>query len=152
MLGQIELEQSTPTITVVWKIARALDVPFSALISYPEGTTKRPGRAARVHRLEPRGSALRSRPLFPALGAGHLEVYELTLAGGSAEVSEPHPTGTTENLVVARGTLEVECSGEVFRLAQGDAFTFAADVPHVYRNPGRREGRYYLVIAYAPPA
>src|SRR5689334_2420143 len=34
MLGQIELGQSTPTINVVWKIARSLAVPFSALISH----------------------------------------------------------------------------------------------------------------------
>src|ERR1044071_751456 len=34
MLGQIELGQSTPTINVVWKIARSLGVPFSALISH----------------------------------------------------------------------------------------------------------------------
>src|SRR4051812_14525722 len=29
MLGQIELGRSAPTINVVWKIARALDIPFS---------------------------------------------------------------------------------------------------------------------------
>jgi transcriptional regulator with XRE-family HTH domain len=34
MLGQIELGQSTPTINVVWKIARSLGVPFSTLISH----------------------------------------------------------------------------------------------------------------------
>src|SRR3954470_20266277 len=34
MLGQIELGHSTPTINVVWKIARSLAVPFSALISH----------------------------------------------------------------------------------------------------------------------
>src|SRR5262249_59936932 len=33
MLGQIELGQSAPTINVLWKIARALEVTFSALIS-----------------------------------------------------------------------------------------------------------------------
>lgn len=33
MLGQIELGQSTPTINVVWKIARALAVPFSTLLT-----------------------------------------------------------------------------------------------------------------------
>src|SRR5262245_30440000 len=33
MLGQIELGQSAPTINVLWKIARALGVTFSALIS-----------------------------------------------------------------------------------------------------------------------
>src|SRR5688500_15968207 len=33
MLGQIELGQSTPTIKTLWKISRALELPFSALIS-----------------------------------------------------------------------------------------------------------------------
>src|SRR5690242_13562169 len=33
MLGQIELGQSAPTINVLWKIARALEVPFSALLA-----------------------------------------------------------------------------------------------------------------------
>src|SRR5262245_47190505 len=33
MLGQIELGRSAPTINVLWKIARALDVTFSALIT-----------------------------------------------------------------------------------------------------------------------
>ena len=39
MLNQIELGKSTPTIKVLWKIARALEVPFSALI---EGQPGRP--------------------------------------------------------------------------------------------------------------
>src|SRR3954465_1551248 len=36
MLGQIELGHSAPTINVLWKIARALDLPFSALIAAPK--------------------------------------------------------------------------------------------------------------------
>src|SRR5512133_1256001 len=33
MLSQVELGRSTPTINVVWRIARALEVPFSSLIA-----------------------------------------------------------------------------------------------------------------------
>ena len=33
MLGQIELGRSVPTIALLWKVARALEVPFSALTS-----------------------------------------------------------------------------------------------------------------------
>src|SRR5438552_16590882 len=36
MLGQIELGQSAPTINVLWKIARALDVTFATLIQARE--------------------------------------------------------------------------------------------------------------------
>src|SRR5690349_1667459 len=41
MLGQVELGQSAPTINVLWKIARALDVTFATLIQAREagGTT-----------------------------------------------------------------------------------------------------------------
>src|SRR5256885_1859610 len=48
MLGQIELGQSAPTINVGWKIARALGVTFSALItaSGHAATTLLPAREA----------------------------------------------------------------------------------------------------------
>src|SRR5438046_10339012 len=36
MLGQVELGQSAPTINVLWKIARALDVTFATLIQARE--------------------------------------------------------------------------------------------------------------------
>ncbi len=50
MLGQIELGHSTPTINVVWKIARALDLPFSAIISEERnlGTWVLPRNKARL--------------------------------------------------------------------------------------------------------
>lgn len=41
MLGPIELCQSAPTINVLWKISRALGVPFSASITQRAcGTTR----------------------------------------------------------------------------------------------------------------
>src|SRR5512135_2826784 len=36
MLGQIELGRSAPTINILWKIARALQVPFASLTSNPQ--------------------------------------------------------------------------------------------------------------------
>src|SRR4051812_984859 len=33
MLGQIELGHSTPTINLLWKISKGLEVPFSALVT-----------------------------------------------------------------------------------------------------------------------
>ena len=41
MLSQIELAQSVPTIGVVWRVAKALGVPFSALISPIAGIDSR---------------------------------------------------------------------------------------------------------------
>ena len=46
MLSQIELGRSTPTINVVWRIARALEVPFSALIAARRSRRRGVGRGA----------------------------------------------------------------------------------------------------------
>ncbi len=150
MLGQIELAQSAPTINVVWKIARALGVPFSALIttSGATGTTKLM-RLDQAKRLTSHDGSFISRALFPFDEPRRVEFYELTLAAGAVENADPHPPGTTENLIVSKGTVEIDRPGEHHVLAQGDAIVFEADVPHSYRNPGTADCTMYLVMTYA---
>jgi len=149
MLGQVELGQSTPTINVLWKIARALGLPFSALISTgtAPGATVLP--AARAWILRSRDGAFTSRALFPMDRPRHVEFYELHLAKGASESADAHPPGTMENLVVTHGAVEIELGAEVRRLDEGDAILFQADVPHVYRNVGTSEATMYLVMTYA---
>lgn len=149
MLGQVELGQSAPTINVLWKIARALDVTFSALISAPEagGTRVLRGKAAKV--LGSQDGSFRSRALFPLDAPRRTEFYELRLTPGCVEEAEPHAPGTLENLVVAQGSVVVRVGAESHRLEQGDAIVFPADGSHGYDNPGRTEAVLYLVITYA---
>lgn len=148
MLGQIEQGKSAPTINVVWKIVRALDVPFSTLIS--DGTAGRVTiiQAARSRTLRSRDGTFSSRALFPRDQPRNVEFYELRLAAFGTEEAEPHPPGTTENLVVSSGSLEITLAGERALLVQGDAILFQADVPHTYRNPGNTEAVLYLVMTY----
>ena len=149
MLGQIELGQSTPTINVVWKIARALDVSFSTLI-----TERAASRAALIPRdraklLTSHDGSFTSRALFPFDEPRNVEFYELTLATDSIEQAEPHPAGTTENLVVTSGELILTVGKDRHQLGTGDAIFFEADVGHSYRNAGRCPTRMYLVMSYA---
>lgn len=76
-----------------------------------------------------------------------VEFYELRLSAGGVELAEPHPPGTTENLAVASGELELRVGDKTFRLAGGDAI-FVADVSHEYRNRGPSEALLYLVMTY----
>jgi transcriptional regulator with XRE-family HTH domain len=149
MLGQIELGQSTPTINVLWKIARALGVPFSALISNRAAgrTTVMPATRAKV--LTSHDGSFSSRALFPFDEPRTVEFYELRLAPASVEQADPHPPGTVENLVVNAGALEVTVGAERHVLSTGDSILFEADVPHQYRNPGDVECVMYLVMTYA---
>lgn len=149
MLGQIELGQSTPTINVLWKIARALAVPFSALITNRGAGRTTVMAAARAKVLTSHDGAFSSRALFPFDEPRTVEFYELHLAPLSIEQADAHPPGTLENLIVTSGSLEMIVGAEHHMLGAGDAILFEADVPHQYRNVGTTALVMYLVMTYA---
>lgn len=149
MLSQIELGQSTPTINVLWKIASALNVPFSALITEPRPSQAKVLRGASAKILSSQDGGFSSRALFPFDNPRRVEFYELRLRAGSIESAEPHAAGTVENLVVTQGRVEIRVGGESHDLQAGDAIQFEAGVAHEYRNPGDQDAVMYLVMTYA---
>lgn len=149
MLGQIELGQSAPTINVLWKISSALGVPFSALISSRSSGGLHVLRAEQAKLLTSHDGSFTSRALFPFDEPRRVEFYELRLAPGGVERADAHNPGTTENLVVAKGAVEIEVEGRKEQLGAGDAMVFEADVPHVYRSRSDGESVLYLVMTYA---
>jgi transcriptional regulator with XRE-family HTH domain len=151
MLGQIETGRSVPTINVVWKIACAFDVPFSTLIATPNAEAIRILPAKEAKLLTSASGEFSSRALFPFDGERRTEFYELRLKGNGVEEAEPHALGTTENLVVVHGRLDMEIAGQHRELGPGDAILFNADQPHIYRNPAKDEVLAYLVMTYVEP-
>jgi transcriptional regulator with XRE-family HTH domain len=149
MLGQVELGQSAPTINVLWKMARALDVPFSSLITSTQAPGARVLRAAAAKRLLSSDGSFQSRALFPFDEPRRVEFYELKLAPKGVEAADAHAPGTQENLVVVKGAVEVVAGAETHRLEAGDAILFEADQPHAYKNAGPGEAVMYLVMTYA---
>ena len=149
MLGQIELAQSAPSINVLWRIATALEVPFSArLRGAGEAPAPLLGAAAAARRRGGDGS-FASRPLFPfGQGRRRSEFYELRLAAGGIERASAHPIGTLENLVVTAGSVAIELGAERHVLTAGDAIVFRADVPHAYVSVADVESVMYLVMTY----
>lgn len=148
MLSQIERGASVPTINTVWKLARAFDVPFSALIAEDDTDAVRDLPAAEALQMESSSGKMTSRALFPTETPPRSEFYEIRFKPGAHEVSEPHSEGAVENLVVSIGTLEIRIGNTIHRLAAGDAILFPGDQPHAYRNRGPKETVVYLVMTY----
>jgi quercetin dioxygenase-like cupin family protein len=141
--------QRAPSIDVLWKIANALDVPFGSLIA----TTKRGGaaviRKSDANVLASSGGAFKSRALTAFGERPRVEIYELTVASGHTEQSQAHAPGTSENVLVVKGELEIVAGREpAYRLGPGDAIHFDADVPHSYRALGDDDVVAHLVLAY----
>jgi transcriptional regulator with XRE-family HTH domain len=148
MLSQIESGKTTPTITVLWKIATALEMPFSALLGDdrpPAAVIVRRGGARTVRSAD---GGVVSRPLFLPSRERRVELYELTLEPRAEVRSPAHAGGTKELLVVTRGRLRIEVGGDAHELAAGDAIEFQADVPHAYVNPGPRPCVAHDIIVY----
>lgn len=148
MLGQVELGKSTPTINVLWKIARALDVTFASLIQAQAapGTVVLREKGAKL--LTNADGSFRSRALFPFGGPRRTELYELKLGPRASEHAEPHALGTVENLTVTRGAMRVIVPDGTHELGTGDAIVFLADVPHTYENPHAEECVMILAMTY----
>ena len=149
MLGQIELGQSTPTINLLWKISRALDVTFSTLVTAATARVATVMRAKSAKVLTSADGAFTSRALSPFDTPRNIEFYELRLAGNGSEHAEAHAPGTTENLVVARGAVDIRVGKSKHELKLGDSIIFDADVAHSYENPSEEEALLYLVMTYA---
>jgi len=149
LLGQIELGRAAPSVSQVWRIARAFDVHFSALLATPAPVATSVLRAAKAKRLISPDGRFSSRPLYPQSEKTEVEFYELHLAAHSREDAQPHQPGTRENLIVTSGRLELTAGGERHELGKGDAILFAADVAHSYVNPSGEECVMYLVMTYA---
>jgi transcriptional regulator with XRE-family HTH domain len=152
MLSQIEIGQSVPSINVVFKVARAFGLPFSALLVSTEVRRAHlmPARTAKT--LRSASGEFSSRALFPFSPKRKTEFYELRLLAGGVEHADAHAPGTMENLIVVRGEVEITTSSGQYLLPAGDALLFQADEPHKYRNLTNEEALIYLVMTYQESA
>jgi mannose-6-phosphate isomerase-like protein (cupin superfamily) len=123
-------------------------VPFSELLG-EERTEISILRREDTQVLRSADGKFHSRSLAPAGAHPFLELYELRLAARSRHASEPHAAGTREIVVVLTGSLRLTAGDSTHDLAAGDSASFAADVAHVYENPGSAEARYHDVIVYS---
>ncbi|WP_321787187.1 XRE family transcriptional regulator [Paraburkholderia sp. J94] len=153
MLAQVESARSVPSIKVLCKVAAALKVSVSAFLRRHavNGFEHLPAdRAPRRVSADGRYSA---RALYPEDEPAAAEFHELRIAPLHTEPGTRRAPGTTVNLVVSEGTLEVSVHDRRQLLATGDAIVFDADQPHSLRNPGDTEARVFRVTrnAETPP-
>jgi transcriptional regulator with XRE-family HTH domain len=150
MLSKVENEQVKPSLKTLHKLAAELHTTIGALfggVSHDSGIvmrradrpsigTKSVGRegAAGV-RLE----CLLPDPIDKLLYAS-IHVVE---PGGGSEGSIEHQG--EEVGYVLEGELELIVDGKSYHLHEGDSFFFRSNLPHGYRNPGRKQTRVVWV-------
>lgn len=149
MLGQIEREESSPTIATLWKIATGFNTPFSTFIADKsvdaETAIHSSGKASAIHPID---AKMKVFPLFPYDEALHLEIFLIELLAGCEQLSSPHKAGIIEHVIVVSGSMEVFVDGAWKLLKQGEGLRFDASQPHGYRNCTQEVAVIHDIIHY----
>lgn len=147
MLSQIEKGVSNPSVNTVWKIADAVQLPYTALLER-----------------EIAGGIVLSAEDIPAQllngGQGDLrcyyhhtrdrnfEIFRMTLLPGGSHTSEGHGERTDEYALVEAGTLKVTLDDGDHLLHAGDSISFRSNRTHKYYNDGVEPLRLIILNHY----
>lgn len=149
MLGQIERQESSPTIATLWKIASGFRTSFSSFIEdVRENQEELIHRTSQTQELHPQDSKVLFTPIFPFDSKLKFEVYIIELLPSCEHLSPPHKHGVIENVIVVDGKIEVLVNGHWKSLKKGEGLRFNANQPHGYRNCTTKIARFHDIIHY----
>jgi transcriptional regulator with XRE-family HTH domain len=130
-VSQLEAGKANPSIETLWAVARALGVPFGALIE-PHRPDVRVVRAGQGVRVESSASPYLAELLLSASRRGGFELYRLESDPGPSRAAQAHIRGTVEHVLVLAGRMRAGPAEHPVELGPGDLASFPGDAPHVY--------------------
>ena len=145
-LSMIERGRTSPSVSTLYKLADALEVPITAFFRLEpprqEVVFRKAGQRKRV---------AFNHGIWEGLGGeaftGRTEPFMLTLeAGGSSGPYGMLHSGS-EFVLCLSGVIEYEVEGQVFTLNAGDSLIFAAQLRHRWRNPGELPAAVLIVLS-----
>lgn len=143
--SNLESGDANPTITVLLKIATALQISLEELISAPREACK--FYPANSLPRQTRGQAS-IRKLLPE-GLPGVEFDRIDLSPGARFAGVPHRSGTREYLTCEKGVIQLSVTGDSYLLSPGDVVVFRGDQKHSYANPERTQAIGFSVVLLA---
>jgi len=144
--GHLESGSANPTLSVLHKVALALQVPLEELTSTPRASCRHYPRARLPARKQ--GDATVRKLLPDPVPGMMIDRMEIPPRGRMTGV--PHMPGTREYLTCESGQIRLAVAGEEWTLEPGDVVVFRGDQRHSYANPGARPAIGYSVVLLAP--
>jgi transcriptional regulator with XRE-family HTH domain len=155
-ISLIERGQSSPTATVLDKLAAGLGATLASLFEDTDAPAAAPSPVARSAEqpvwTDPASRYVR-RNLSPSAPSPLQLVEILFPAGqrvaydGAAREVEIH-----QQLWMLEGVIELTLGRDRWRLAKGDCLAMRLEHPTVFRNPTRKPARYLVALATLPSA
>jgi transcriptional regulator with XRE-family HTH domain len=180
LISQIERGQSQPSVSTLFALAEALDVPVDAFFAKggdENGAEAKPAGRAASSSAAASGADVEQgtryvvrrdgRAVIDIEGGVHwerltpetlpdVEFLELVYAPGAESHSELYRHPGSEMVLVLSGRLDIFVGFERYELSEGDSIHFPSTFPHRYINPGDKVARAVTVILHdgevTPPA
>lgn len=151
-ISVIERGESSPTATVLNKLAAALNVPLASLFEQQpaEGSVSPISRADAQPVWKDPASGYVRRHLSAAVPCP-TQLIEIHFPPGqrvSYEASMQNPD-VIQQVWMMRGTMEVRAGETTWHLEKGDCLTMRLDRPTAFHNPGAATAHYLVVITTA---
>ena len=143
--GHLESGKANPTLAVLDKVARALQVPIEELTAAPRSSGRLYPRSALAERKQGDGLV---RKLLPDPVPG-MVIDRMEIPAGGRITGVPHMPGTREYLTCEAGEILLAAGGEQWKLGPGDVVVFRGDQRHSYANSGSRSAVGYSVVVLA---
>jgi len=145
-LSMIERGRTSPSVSTLYKLAEALEVPVTAFFR------TQPSRQEIVFRKpEERTSVEFNRGLWEGLGGetftGRVEPFMLTLEPGGTSGPFGMIHSGHEFVYCVEGQLEYEVEDRRFSLKPGDSLLFASRMRHRWRNSGKGVAKLLIVLS-----
>jgi transcriptional regulator with XRE-family HTH domain len=149
MISLVERGESSPTATVLEKIASGLGVSLATLFedsSAPAVPVSR--RDDRTLWRDPQSGYLR-RNISPANFPSPIQIVEIVLPAGARVAYE---TGARDGSIhqqiwVQEGRIEVTLGRATYLLSKDDCLAMQLDEPTAFRNRTRKPARYIVIVA-----
>ena len=117
-LSQLESGNGNPSLETLWSLCVALDIPFARLLE-----PQQPVRQANYEAI-----------LLAACPPGaRRDIYLLLTQPGADRISQPHPPGSVEHIIVTQGRAMVGLIDAAEELGPGDYICYPADQPHIFK-------------------
>ncbi len=145
-LSMIERSRTSPSVSTLYKLAEALNVPVTAFFGTPEE------RQQVIHlRGYDRARVPIVRGTWEGLGGekftGRVEPFVLSLDPGADSGPAPMVHTGHEFVFCLSGDVEYMVEGQRYPLSQGDSLLFAAHLVHQWRNPGQGPATVLIVLS-----
>ncbi|HLE15695.1 MAG TPA: helix-turn-helix domain-containing protein [Anaerolineales bacterium] len=145
-LSMIERGRTSPSVSTLYKLADALEVPITAFFR------AEPPRQQVVYcQASGRTRVDFQRGQWQGLGGeafiGRVEPFLLSLEAGASSGPFGMIHSGSEFVLLLEGHLEYEIEADRYTLNEGDSLIFAARLRHRWRNPGKTRASFLVVLS-----